>query len=184
MCGPPSPSLPASTGFVRSRWGWNRSWPWPRGVPPWGRPRQSRSWTAWYCRLDSRRRPGLKDAVADLLALPARALTDIGASRGRTRQVVARLRDFLAGDLSAGASAPLSRGGFAPGQSPAAPPPHKTAATESTTTWPSGAFPGRPESWRHSRWRPRLPQPWPASRLCIPARLPPTSPRPLPLPLS
>jgi hypothetical protein len=70
----------------------------------------------------------VQNAVADLLALPARALTDTGASQGRTCRVVARLRDFLDGDLGSDAPAPSPRGGPASGPSPAAPSPHKTAA--------------------------------------------------------
>jgi hypothetical protein len=38
--------------------------------------------------------------MADLLALPARALTDTGASQGRTRRVVARLRDIPGGQAA------------------------------------------------------------------------------------
>jgi hypothetical protein len=41
----------------------------------------------------------VQNAVADLLALPACALADTGASQGRTGRVVARLREFLDGDL-------------------------------------------------------------------------------------
>jgi hypothetical protein len=70
----------------------------------------------------------VQNDVTDLLALPARALTDQGASRGRTRRVVARLREFLDGDLGSDAPALSPRDGPVSGPSSAAPSPQKTAA--------------------------------------------------------
>jgi hypothetical protein len=124
----------------------------------------------------------IQEAMADLFALPARALTDTSASRGRIRRVVASLWDFLDGELVAYTSAPSLRGGSTPDLSSAASSPHKTAARVHHHLALGGIS-------RAARALEALPLAPPtaatlALQPCISTRLLPTSPPPLPLPRS
>jgi hypothetical protein len=109
----------------------------------------------------------LQGAVADLLALPAHALSDTGASRGRTRWVVAHLKDFLAGDVGTAPGDPSDFSHTAPAPHHTAPPPHKLPRAPIATS-SSAALLGQPGSWRlFLSPRPR-PRPSLASPPCIP----------------